>query len=318
MPQCVDHAQRRVAVLYRVRDNPQRRQIVNLIEPDLLPPHLLENRIRPFDSPIDARRNSFFAQTRFDRLTDLGQEFLARMTAVLHIRGDLTEFLRLQMLKREVLKFIAHLSHAQAVRDRRIQIQGLPGNPLPPLRGQTSKGPHVMRAVGQLHQDDAKVLDHRQHHLTEALGLTVLRRRPIQLAQLGDAIHAVGHFRAEFLADTIDLHARVFHHVMQQPGLERHHVHLHVGENAGDHDGMDYVRVPGCAHLSFVALPCEQERLSERRQIFLGALLANLRFKLAIQGFHGIAGRQWRRCFREAGGFGWQAISILAMEGGLK
>ena len=53
-PLVVDHAQRGVAVLHRIGDDAQRRQVVDLVEEDLLPPHLLEHRIGPLQAPVDA------------------------------------------------------------------------------------------------------------------------------------------------------------------------------------------------------------------------------------------------------------------------
>ena len=59
-------------------------------------------------------------------------------------------------------------------------------------------------------------------------------REEVQLAELGDAVHAARDFVAELFADLFDRDAGIFDDVVQQPGLQRHHVHLHVGENERD------------------------------------------------------------------------------------
>ena len=67
MPFVVDHAQRRVAVLYRIGDDAHRQQIVDLVQRDLLPLQLLEDRIGALDAAIDARRNAFARAVLLDR-----------------------------------------------------------------------------------------------------------------------------------------------------------------------------------------------------------------------------------------------------------
>ena len=44
------------------------------------------------------------------------------------------------------------------------------------LRRQVVERPHVVRAVGELDQDDADVARHREDHLAEVLGLLLLAR----------------------------------------------------------------------------------------------------------------------------------------------
>ena len=80
-PLVVNHAQRGVAVLHRIGDDAQRHQVVDLVDGDLLPAQLLEDRVGALDAAFDARRNAFVAQLRFHRLADFGQELLVRVAA---------------------------------------------------------------------------------------------------------------------------------------------------------------------------------------------------------------------------------------------
>jgi hypothetical protein len=57
--------------------------------------------------------------------------------------------------------------------------------------------PHVVKPVGQLHEDDADVIHHRQEHLPEVLGLPLLARGEADGADLGHALDDVRHFRPE-------------------------------------------------------------------------------------------------------------------------
>jgi hypothetical protein len=75
-----------------------------------------------------------------------------------------------------------------------------------------------VQAVGQLDQDDAHVARHGQQHLAEGLGLAFLAGVELQLVQLGQPVHQLGHRRAEAL-DQLGLgDAAVLHGVVQQRG----------------------------------------------------------------------------------------------------
>ena len=91
------------------------------------------------------------------------------------------------------------------------------------------------------------------------------------------------------------------------------HVHAHVRQDVGHHDGVHHVRLAGVAHLPFMLLPGEAEGLFERREIVLGPVLADLGFQLAVQLLHRIGGTRERQRFRNAGGLGGHCTSIVAM-----
>ena len=84
---------------------------------------------------------------------------------------------------------------------------------------------HVVQPVGQLDQHDADVVDHRQEHLAQALGLLrVLARawtlavvgRPRDAAELGDAVDQPCDARAELGLDLLQRDRRVLDHVVER------------------------------------------------------------------------------------------------------
>ena len=95
---------------------------------------------------------------------------------------DLLVGVGLQVLEREVLQFAADFAHSEAVRDGRVDLDGLARDALAPLGAQIAERPHVVHAVGQLDHDDADILHHGEQHLAEALGLAVLGGEDIELA----------------------------------------------------------------------------------------------------------------------------------------
>ena len=183
---------------------------------DLLPPHLLVDRVGALDAALHARGNALapqFAST-VCRISARNSSLECRCASM--APQDLLVGLRLQVLEREVLQLAAHFAHAEPVRDGRVDLDGLLRDALLPLRGQVAQRAHVVQAVGQLHHDDADVVHHRQQHLADALGLALLGGEEIELGQLGDAVHAARHFVAELLADLLDGDAGVLDHVVQQ------------------------------------------------------------------------------------------------------
>ncbi len=74
---------------------------------------------------------------------------------------------------------------------------GFPGDPFAMPRRHGVQGAHVVKAVGQLDQDDANVLRHRQQHLAKILGLSIFARLELDLIELGYSVDHVGDGLAE-------------------------------------------------------------------------------------------------------------------------
>jgi hypothetical protein len=217
--------------------------------------------------------------------------------------ADLRERVRLHVLERQVLQLAADFSHPEAVRDRRVNLDGLPCDPLAPLLAQVRERSHIVEAVRQLHHDHADVFHHGEKHLAEALGLAVLGGEEVELGELSDAIDASRHIVAELFAYLVHGDAGVFHHVVQNPCDHGDGIHPHVGEDMCHHYGVDHVGLARIAALPLVILAGEVVGLFQRREVVFGAVLANLDFQLAVKQIRGIRGRR-RHLFREAGNFG--------------
>src|ERR1022692_2692884 len=311
-PLIVDLPQRRVAVLDRVGEDAQRHEIVDLVERDLLAAHFLEDGVGPFQAAIDARGDAFAAQFAFHGLADFAEEFLVGVAFGFDGAEDLLVGIRLQVLEGQILQLAADLAHAETVRDGRIDLDSLARDALPPLRAQVTQGAHVMQAVGQFHQDDANILHHGEQHLAHAFGLAVFGREYVQLGELGDAIDAARHLRAELFAHLFDGDAGVLHDIVEQTGFHGHYVHAHVGQYVRHQDGMGHVRFAGIAGLACVILAGEAEGLLQRGEIVLGAVLADLGFQFGVQLLHGVGEKRYWGGFGKTGGLGRHATSIVA------
>ena len=195
--------------------------------------------------------------------------------------------LRLEVAERQLLELVLDLAHAQPVGDGRVDVAGLLGDRNPPLLGQVAERPHVVQAVGQLDEDDADVIDHRQQHLAEVLGLPLLARREADGADLRHAFDDVGDFRAEELLDALDGRQRVFDDVVEQAGGDGHDVELHVGEEVGNRQGMDQIRLSRVADLSPVLEGREDVGPPEQLDVGVRAVGPDL-FEQIFEANHGI------------------------------
>ena len=139
---------------------------------------------------------------------------------------------------------VLHPVHAHALGERRIDIHRLAGDAatLLDILDEMERA-HVVQAIGELDQEDANVLRHRQHQLAEILGLLGLIGLQLDARQLGHAVDKPRNIAAEYPLDVIERRDRILDRVVQQPGDDRRGVELHAGEDAGDLDGMGEIGI---------------------------------------------------------------------------
>ena len=89
-----------------------------------------------------------------------------------------------------------------------------------------------MQPVGELDQDDADVLRHRQEHLADVLCLLLLVAARAELGQLGDAVDEPGHLRPEALLHVVERVVGVLRDVVQERGLDGDRVEPELGQDA--------------------------------------------------------------------------------------
>ena len=112
----------------------------------------------------------------------------------------------------------------------------------------------LLQPVGQLDHEHADVLGHGQDQLADVLRLLHGPRLEIHLADLGHAVHDVGHVRAEQILDLVHRGVGILHGVVQQARGHGGLVQLHVGQEIGHVHGMRYVRLARTAHHAVVGL----------------------------------------------------------------
>ena len=109
-----------------------------------------------------------------------------------------------------------------------------------------------MQAIGELDEDDANVLDHRQHHLAKAFGLRLGAAVKLDLVELADTVDQQRDIGAEIFLDVGQRSRRVFDHVVQDRSGNGLRVEMHVGQLLGDGDRVRNVGFTGLAGLALV------------------------------------------------------------------
>ena len=237
-PQRVDDAQRRVAVAEVVDEDADRVDVVDLAELRALALHLLPDAVDVLRPAVQVGLDAGGLEARLELGDRPVDERLAPLAPGVEELGELAEPRRLEDLEREVLELPLDLPDAQALGERRVDLEGLARDPELLLRRQAGERPHVVEAVGELDQDDADVLRHRQEHLPDVLGLLLLERDGRVLAELGHAVDELGDLRAEPLLDVRQRVLGVLGDVVEERGLDRDRVDVELGEDLGRCDRM--------------------------------------------------------------------------------
>ena len=191
----VDHAQGRVAVLYRLHHDAHRKQIVDLVHRLVLVHHFLINA----EEVLDPAAYRGLDIRLLHMPLDFRDDFLDKGLSGVHPQVDLLHqvkiHVRLQKPQRQIIQLDLDLGNTQTVGNGRVDLQRLPGLFLLLFRLPELSRPHVVQAVRQLDDNDADVLGHGQKHLAEVFRLDLhLVLVPGQLSQFGDAIYQERNF----------------------------------------------------------------------------------------------------------------------------
>ena len=144
-------------------------------------------------------------------------------------RLDLGVLARVQRLEREVLELPLQRVDAEPVRERRVDLERLLRLLHLLLLAEVLDRAHVVEAVGELDQDHAHVLRHRDDHLPVVLGLGVLAALELDPRQLRDALDELRDLVAELGPELVELELGVLDDVVEQRRGERLLVEVELG-----------------------------------------------------------------------------------------
>src|SRR5947209_7443168 len=171
-PLVVDHAQHVVALGDIVHQHAHREEVVDLLERLVALLHFLVNRPEVLGAAGDlVAGESGSPQLLGERDPEPLDGFLTLALPRLDLARQRAVVLGLEKLACEVLELGLHARHAEAVRQRRVDLAGLERDAAPLLRVQVLESPPVVQPVGELDDDDAGVLRDRQQKLAVVLRL---------------------------------------------------------------------------------------------------------------------------------------------------
>ncbi len=253
----VHDAERAVARVGLVDDQAEAVHVDDLVERDLLAPHLLVDAVDVLLAAFDRRGNLRRIERFLERSRDAADELLVIAARRLDRGLDDLVALRIQRAEAEVLELALDRMHAEAVRDRGVDLERLARDRAALGRRHRAERAHVVRAVGELDHDDADVAHHRQQHLAEALGLRLGAAAELDLVELADAVDEFRHVATEALGDLVLGVGRVLHDVVEDRGHHRLRVEPQVGEQVGDRYRVRDVGLAGAAPLAVMGLERE-------------------------------------------------------------
>ena len=271
----VHDAERAVAGLGAVDDDAQAVDIDDLAEQRALAAHLAVDAVEVLLARLDVRGNLGLHERGIQLLLDLLEELLLVAARALQRALEHQVTARVERLEAEVLELELHVVEAEPFGDRRVDLERLAGDRPASRRRHGRDGAHVVRAVGELHQDDAQVAHHGEQHLAERFRLRLLAALELDLVELGDAIDDLGDSGAEALRQLVLRCRGVLDDIVEDGGDDRVGVEMEVGEDRGGGDRVGDERLTREALLAAVDRGAEFGRLANAAHLLGGQVAAD-------------------------------------------
>ena len=206
-----------------------------------------------------------------DLRTDPGEELLPRGGASGHEVDDLVVHLGVERLEGQVLQLPLDGVHAQPVRQRGVDLQGLLGLGGRRLSGNVFPGAGIVQPVGELDDEHPDVTGHRDDHLADRFGLG--RLAPGHLVELGHAVDQLRDLVTEVAAEVLEAVVRVLHRVVQQRRRQRGRGQPEVGKDLGHRQRVGDVVVAAAPGLPLMGSLGDLEGPLQQRDLSLGVVL---------------------------------------------
>ena len=272
----MNQAQGRVTLGHGVQQNTKGHQIINLFKGKLLGNHLVVDTVKALVTPHNPTLEPRIFHEGSNGVSSVHHFLFSPQLIVLHQLLKPFVLFRIEGGKGDILQLLLQGVDAQTRSDGHVKIHGfLSDAALFGLLLMKSNGAHVVETVGQLDENHADVVGHRQDHLSNALGLALFRRRHVELAQLGDAIDHMADALAEVFGDLLFSGMGVFNDIVKKGGCHTLHVQLHVCQNIGHFQWMSQIRLSGQTRLSVMDPRRKDVGTLHDVQIGIGMVLKN-------------------------------------------
>ena len=138
------------------------------------------------------------------------------------------------------------------MRQRRVNIHGLPAFFQLLFRGLVLHGAHIVKPVGDLDEHHPDVLGHGHEHLAQIFHLGLLGGGEVGTGQFGNTLHQLRYGGAEDSLNVLMGSVGVFNTVVKQRAQHRIAVQTHFCHNLGNGQGVNDVRRAVLALLGLV------------------------------------------------------------------
>ncbi len=260
----------RALVAAALDDHAHRGQVVDLVELAALAGHLVVDRVEVLRAPGDLGRDVDLVELALENERRLAHVLLAVGPALGDHLLDLLVLARMERPEREVLELPFDRVDAEAMGERRIDLERLARLAHLGLLPHVLDRPQVVEPVGELDQDHAEVLRHRDDELAVVLGLGLLAALELNPGQLGDALDELRDLLAELALDVLDLDAGVFDGVVEERGGDRRLVHPEPDEDHRDAPRVIDELLARAAQLPVVGGRGELEGADDQLEIDIG------------------------------------------------
>ena len=167
---------------------------------------------------------------------------------------DRREGVGIEHAEADVLELITDILHPHAPGERCVDVHGFLGDADPLVGIDMGKGAHIVQPVGELDQQHAHVLGHRQQELAQVLGLGRFLGDEIEPRYLGQSVDESGDLVPEFFLDLGLGCLGILNDIVKQGGGDGSAVELHLGENGGDFERMVEIGLTRRAFLAAMRL----------------------------------------------------------------
>ena len=258
LPKGVDYAECGVAVVYRVDYHAYSYEVVYLVYGLLLADSLFVYAVKVLGAAGKRSLYSRLLQRLFYLLHGLVQGVHALLLIRYHGLLQLFVLFRPEVLHAEILQLALHGAHAEAMCERRIDIQRLAGLAYLLFLAAILEGTHIVQSVVELDYDHPDIVCDGEEHLAEALRLYVLAAYHLVLSGFSKLCYAVYH-----AGDILTKHGRelfvgyilaVLYHIMHETGQYGMAVHAHIGKHYGYVFRVGIIGLAGMAGLMGVNL----------------------------------------------------------------
>ena len=258
-------------------DHAEADDVGQLLEADRLALHLAPDRVGALVAARHLRRDSAVGELLGELLLDLGDQADVAGFQRLQSLVDHPVGVRIELAECQILELLAHLVHAHAAGERRVDVERLLGDAAARLARHVVERAHVVQTVGELDQQHPHVVGDRQQQLAQVLGLLGLLGDEVEPLELGQSLDQRADVLAEHLVDLVAGRRGVLDRVVQERGRDGRVVELEIGQDRRDLERMGKIGIAGGAlllamRLHGIDIGAVEQRLARVRVVAPDAL----------------------------------------------